>query len=445
MKLAPPSGLPPHPRLRPRAWLPALVLGVLHLALVLDGASKQGGTFDEIIYAPSGYSYWKTGDFRLNPEHPPFLKLWLALPLLVEHVDVSAVPGWAKKNEWLYGQRFVYDSGLAPSSILFRSRMMVALLSALLAMGVWWTARHLGGDAPGLFALALYALDPLVVAHAGLATTDLGTSAFYFFAALSFPAAISQGGQRRLVTAGVLLGLALASKHSTLLLLAILFSTMALVLWQNRRQHCSEPGPAIESQQPPAPGTTPGLVLLRLLEVVGLGVAVLVLCHGPAGPGLYLEGLDIQRVHMEQGHPAYAFGHYSMKGWWWYFPAAWAVKTPIPLLLATLAGVILLSTRLRASPLTNAVPLLALALPWGAALATPLNTGVRYLLPAVPFLAVAGGLALAGCLEAGTCGARRGLGPHRVAQPGHVRRPPQRVELFQRALGRAHPAVAAPR
>ena len=29
----------------------------------------------------AGYSYWATGNFRLNPEHPPLLKLMWSAPL----------------------------------------------------------------------------------------------------------------------------------------------------------------------------------------------------------------------------------------------------------------------------------------------------------------------------------------------------------------------------
>ena len=66
--------------------------------------------------------------------------------------------------------------------------------------------------------------------------------------------------------------------------------------------------------------------------------AVLVATYGPAGPGRYLDGLGMLLHHGEVGHPSYAFGHYGRAGWWWYFPAAWAVKTPIPILVASLGG-----------------------------------------------------------------------------------------------------------
>jgi len=39
-------------------------------------------TFDEAVHLTAGYSYWRTGDFRINRETPPLMKLLWALPLL---------------------------------------------------------------------------------------------------------------------------------------------------------------------------------------------------------------------------------------------------------------------------------------------------------------------------------------------------------------------------
>ncbi len=45
-------------------------------------AHDDSQTNDEAAHLVSGYSYWTTGDWRLNPEHPPLSKLAAALPLL---------------------------------------------------------------------------------------------------------------------------------------------------------------------------------------------------------------------------------------------------------------------------------------------------------------------------------------------------------------------------
>ena len=46
-------------------------------------AHATSPTFDEAVHLTAGYSYWRTGDFRMNRETPPLMKLLWAVPLLV--------------------------------------------------------------------------------------------------------------------------------------------------------------------------------------------------------------------------------------------------------------------------------------------------------------------------------------------------------------------------
>jgi 4-amino-4-deoxy-L-arabinose transferase-like glycosyltransferase len=362
--------------------LAATALAV-HLALVLDGASRHSAVFDEVVYPTSGYSYLTTGDYRLNREHPPLLKLYTALPWLGSGIDARATPGWVEGDEWAVGMSMIYDRPSGPT-LLFRSRVLIALLSVALGGAVFATARRLGGDRAGLAALALYALDPLVVAHAGFATTDLGGAALYFLATIALVPALERGGSLRTGVAGVALGAALAAKFSTLPLLVIL---PALALWIRRRS-----------------GASPATLLVRTGIVAAVAAAVLIASYGPAGPVAFVQGLAMLRYHGEVGHPTYAFGLYSDRGWWWWFPAAWAVKTPIPILAATLGGLPLLLARVRRGPAVLLGLALAPLLLAGAAVTSDLALGVRHLLPATPFLAVAGGLAAERLLRAGRPG-----------------------------------------
>ena len=52
------------------AWLALAAVGRSHLGTRLDGF-----TVDEPWHVVAGVSYVRTGDYRLNPEHPPLVKL----------------------------------------------------------------------------------------------------------------------------------------------------------------------------------------------------------------------------------------------------------------------------------------------------------------------------------------------------------------------------------
>ena len=65
-----------------------------------------------------------------------------------------------------------------------------------------------------------------------------------------------------------------------------------------------------------------------------------VLVHLPVLlPKYYLYGMDMVVNDVRTGRPAFLFGQVSDHGWWYYFPAAFVLKTSIPFLLLTFAGI----------------------------------------------------------------------------------------------------------
>jgi hypothetical protein len=96
-------------------------------------------------------------------------------------------------------------------------------------------------------------------------------------------------------------------------------------------------------------------------------------------------------IHNGWGHEGYLFGETSKRGWWFYFPTAIAVKTPIAFLLLSLAAPLIVGRRDR----IWLGPLLAALAITIASLFTNINIGVRHVLPVYPLLAVSSGCALA--------------------------------------------------
>jgi hypothetical protein len=92
-----------------------------------------------------------------------------------------------------------------------------------------------------------------------------------------------------------------------------------------------------------------------------------------------LDGLWQVHNHVEGGHTAYLLGRHSFHGWWYFFPVALAVKTPLGLLLLAAIGACMRRARV---PAILCAVLLLVNLP------TSLNIGVRYMMPLFPFLAL---------------------------------------------------------
>src|ERR1700729_1479581 len=56
-----------------------IILQMILVAIIVHGESL---TFDEGNHMFAGHMMWHTGDYGLNPEHPPLVKLFATIPML---------------------------------------------------------------------------------------------------------------------------------------------------------------------------------------------------------------------------------------------------------------------------------------------------------------------------------------------------------------------------
>ncbi|MGA7523467.1 MAG: hypothetical protein WBW84_13500, partial [Acidobacteriaceae bacterium] len=60
----------------------AVGLVMLFFAQCVYTAKTDSVSWDESQHLYSGWLSWKRADFGYNPEVPPFVKMWCAIPLL---------------------------------------------------------------------------------------------------------------------------------------------------------------------------------------------------------------------------------------------------------------------------------------------------------------------------------------------------------------------------
>src|SRR5262245_36481883 len=87
-------GDPVHPHAtlfrRPRASAAILIaFSVVFIALRAGSLTRKSATYDEPLHLTAGYLALAEGDYRVDPSHPPFVRMWAALPLLAMD-DVKA-------------------------------------------------------------------------------------------------------------------------------------------------------------------------------------------------------------------------------------------------------------------------------------------------------------------------------------------------------------------
>jgi len=100
------------------------------------------------------------------------------------------------------------------------------------------------------------------------------------------------------------------------------------------------------------------------------------------------------------GNAAYFLGELSGDGWWYYFPVMYLLKEPLPILLLLAIGLFYLISKVIGPILKRKRKLLDLielnfaetsmllftAGYWLYSISTPLNIGVRHILPTIPFI-----------------------------------------------------------
>ncbi len=380
-------------RLRAESSIPVLsvswALLLAFFALLTLGAGALSYTADEPAYVAGGYAMLEDGHAALEMlaqrGYPPLAPILDGGMLLLEspRLPVTTVPGWPLGFD-RFAESFLK---VLPdfNRAVFLTRMPTVWLSLLLAALIVRWARQLFGRPAGLLALACLVVDPTLLAHGSLATSDLAVT-FFGTAALYAAWRWSRtGGWRWSLTAGALLGATLLSKISgpiwgACAAIVMVFAVIRGYRVQDRRWDLVQ-------------GATAGVLALVILwagygfqwgSIEGTTFSVPVPSYWESA--FYLTNYT---------SVFYALGRRFYASQWWYFPLAFAIKNPAPLLLTWLAAGVTLSISRRTR--RNLVWLLVFPMIYAVAtLLEGMNLGYRHVIPVHPFLHIiaGGGLAL---------------------------------------------------
>jgi hypothetical protein len=123
-------------------------------------------------------------------------------------------------------------------------------------------------------------------------------------------------------------------------------------------------------------------------------------------PAPLVEGVRFQMAASSAGEfPAFLDGSWSQTGWWYYYLVALVLKTPIPTLVLLVAGIVAVALRWRRDAGNFWIVLPPLFLLYVLSFHYGKNYGIRYLLPAFPFLILLAGRGVDALLRLGTYGA----------------------------------------
>jgi hypothetical protein len=357
------------------------LLIVLFAVQALTAVRTKSATWDETNYIGMGDYLLKQGRWDVPSAviHPPLAYYLDSLPLLWEDFDRS---GWtypaATTRDLAFlgaadigrGQAILSSPANRHDRLLTRVRAMVILQALLLGYAVYRLGAALHGAIAGVLALFFFAFNPEMLAHGALITPDMTLTVFCFTTMALFRQSLIGERLSYHVLAGVSLGLALLSKFPALLLLPVEAVILGFVFATRRR-----------------------LPLMRLALSWACALILLLLAYRfDLGP--YFQGLEFQRT--SPGHWSYLMGELSSEGWWYYILAAFALKTPVPLLACFVIALLLLITKgiRRTITLDDLVIWLPIVAFFAFFCVELRSIGLRYVLPAYPFIFVAAAGAL---------------------------------------------------
>jgi len=418
--------------------------GWLAFSLIVAGITRSAittrldsFTLDEPYHIAAGVSYVKYRDFRVNPEHPPLVKLWVGTVIAATGFHLDALRQFSDKPE---ERLFTTQTTLRqndPDSAQRRARTAMYMLNGLLLFALALALRRVFGYAVALGTLLFLAIDPTVSAHMPVVMTDLPV-------ALSSATAVILGAQAfqtwkwaHLAACSGALGLALATKHSAPVILlgvivigtgcafiqnqvsgensrikklgkltALLVGAM-LVLWATYLFRYAETTSGSESFNQPL-----AQKIADVQSPLYRGV-LLVMDKTRVVPRAYLWGFaDTIHAGMEGRESAQTFlgKFYPVRAPRYFFPVTIGAKLPIGLSLLVLLGLFFFLTRRvpnewrLSGGLVLAVALLFLLVLSGGAT----YAGVRHALPVVILLSVFAGMSIALAIESAG-GARRAI------------------------------------
>jgi 4-amino-4-deoxy-L-arabinose transferase-like glycosyltransferase len=405
-------------------------------SLAVDSMRRESVTFDEPIHLTSGYAAWAFNDYRLEVNHGQLPQRWFALPLLVSNVKFPPRDDDAWHHPGFLGVQvcfeFFYHSGNNSDAMVFRGRLMAVAMVLLAALAVYgWTARVFGSLA-GLLACYLCALDPTLLAHGHLMTSDVTTAFFFLMSVGCLWRLLRRFTYLRLASSAICFGMLMVSKMS-----GGLAVPMALLMFLCRVA-LGRPWPVVLGGLRPrqvrtwygktylavATALVHALVGLAIIwcfygwqfepspgwnaardsytesretvfDSMGSGRAIFdTLARWRALPDAYLYGLA-HSMKDAAGWPAFLNGRYSKTGWWYYFPYCFLVKTPLTLIALITLGMMSIVWRIvRRSQRRQAAlwawidrtsMIWSLLIVYGLALVfANINMGQRYLMPMYP-------------------------------------------------------------
>ncbi len=376
-------------------------------------------TFDELSHIPAGYSYLTQQDFRINPEHPPFIKDLSAIPLLFLDLNFpSESSAWQEgiNNQWDFGNKFIFHSGNNADQIVFLARIPMLFVLVFLGWFLFKWAKEKYGNKTALFVLVLFSFSPSLIAHGRLVTTDLGATFGFVVSTYFWLKFLKNPSRKNIIITSLVFGFTILLKFSMALLVpffgiitliyvflknknlfeylikSVLVGLIAVifVVWPVYQWHVMNYPPERQLRDTTRMLAKNFFDPLRNLLISISNIPIL------RSLGLYFTGLLMATQRTMFGNTTFFLGKLNNASFKNYFQIVYLLKAPIALHVLTITALLVFIVK-RFKKQTQSIKeklknnftelsmLIFLAIYWLTSAFGNLNLGIRHLLPVFPF------------------------------------------------------------
>ena len=391
--------------------LRATAIVAVVIALLRVGSTI--GTFNDVVDEPynvgSAISLYGVGKLVAGSEQPPLTRIVTGLPLWLSGVRLPekyhSTRVLSEAETYAQGDDLLFHSSLSYEQILRRCRLTMLIFPALALLYLYLLARWTAGELAATLSVVFFSTDPTFLGHSFWICTDAAACAGFLAATYHGLRWIASPTIGKSIAAAIATALAISCKFSCAivvpaLVLAMMIRPLPILFrgdggkWRNYFRSWPSFGQI-------AAAAIVGFVVLWGTYLFNVGPLADQSAFGPQVEWQRLPSwvkntpipmpslpLGILRLlgHNRFGTPAYLNGEIRLRGWWYYFPEAILLKSPLALLagIAISLALLIKSRTLKLWPAAGLV--LAPALFLAAAMKGNLDIGIRHVLPIIPFL-----------------------------------------------------------
>lgn len=402
--------LPAEHRLYP--WIAAIAVVVM-LARCWDTTRHFSHTWDEPYHIGAAVALYESHRHVVDITHPPLPWLVAGIPLKlsgIEAPELRSIRAARKlQDSWQPGRDILFAAGPEHYwKVLTRARLTMLVFPVIGCIYLYLLARWLASGLVAMLSVVFACTDPTILGHSALVNNDVAAMAGFMAALYHGLRWVVSPTLLRCIVAGVAVGLAVACKFTALLIVPTL-GLIALV----------RPLSVLASR---VGGSKLRIYLRRLPSigqiVLGAAVAFVVLWstylfqinslaseefytwspqltkavepikNVPLPMTGFFQGMAFQISHSQHGHQTYLNGEFQNpgRGWWYYFPEALAIKSPVAVVVALFIALLLAVFLSPRRPWRFVVLFVPLCAYMYFAMTGGVMIGVRHLMPILPLI-----------------------------------------------------------